>query len=127
MTDTSVPALTLPEPNQVEYNALGYDEHGFNRDGFDVRGLNAEGFDAEGFDALGHNINGYTFAQQAAYEDFYTVNAEYNPEQTILEDDRYWGTLRDSNNYLTSVNTVTTGPLYLGDFNLKWNEYNDKS
>ena len=112
--------LTSPEPTAtVEYDVNGFDPYGYNRDGYNAAGFNALGYNAEGFNATGHNMNGYTFVQQQAYEVFYNLNTEYHPEQPILEVDRDWGILVDTNNYLTSSTTISSGPLCLGDFNLK--------
>ena len=125
MAEPTAPILNIPEPAAVEYNADGFDPYGYNIDGYNAMGFDVLGYNAAGFNATGHNMNGYTFVQQQAYEVYYAVHTEYHPEQPILEADRDWGTLVDTNNYLTSSTTISSGPLCLGDFNLKWNEFNN--
>ena len=100
------PPLSLPASDQVVYNDAGFNEWGYNIDGYDERGFNSIGFNEQGYNDLGHNINGYTFAQQEAYEAYVTVHPEYQPEQTIRQDDRYWGILRDNNSYLICHETA---------------------
>ena len=115
-----------PEPTaNGEYNADGYDPDGYDRDGYNAMGFDVTGYDRTGFDASGQDINGYTSEQQQAYKAYYLVHSEYHPEQPILEADKNWGTVTETNNYLTSSNTVSQGPLCLGDFNLRWNEFNN--
>ena len=101
-----------PEPTaNGEYNADGYDPDGYDRDGYNAMGFDVTGYDRTGFDASGQDINGYTLEQQQAYEAYYLVNSEYHPDQPILEADKNWGTVTETNNYLTSSNTVSQGPL----------------
>ena len=88
-------------------------------------GYNVDGYNLTGFDSNGQDVNGYTLDQQEAYREYYTVNTEYDPTQPILHADRNWGTIIETNNYLTSSNTVSQGPLHLGDFNLRWTEFNN--
>ena len=114
------PSLTVPR-----YNAEGYDDNGYNAAGYNAMGYNVDGYNLTGFDSNGQDVNGYTLAQQEAYREYYTRNTAYDPAQPILQADRNWGTIVETNNYLTSSNTVSQGPLCLGDFNLRWTEFNN--
>ena len=112
------PSLTVP-------SAEGYNAEGYNAEGYNVRGYDVDGYNRTGFDSNGQDANGYTLDQQQAYRAYYTVHTEYDPTQPILHADTNWGTVIETNNYLTSSNTVSQGPLYLGDFNLRWTEFNN--
>ena len=111
-------------PNPVD-NPPNPEAVGFNADGYDVHGFNAAGFNADGYNADGLNVNGYTAEQQAEYEAFYATRPECNPNQVIRGEDRYWGVIRERNNYLMSFEEADARTMYLGDFNLlpEFNDY----
>ena len=100
-----------PRPPEPVYNADGYNADGYDREGYNAMGFDVAGYDRRGFDSSSQDINGYTSDQQQAYKAYYTVHTEYNPEQPILDADKNWGTVTETNNYLTSSNTVSQGPL----------------
>ena len=110
---------TNPRPPQPVDNAEGYNAEGYNAEGYNVRGYDVDGYNRTGFDSNGQDANGYTFDQQQAYRAYYTVHTEYDPTQPILDADKNWGTVIETNNYLTSSNTVSQGPLHQGGLQSK--------
>ena len=122
MSDPPTPVVNplTPVDNPFDPNVVVY-----NADGYDILGFDRAGYNADGVNAIGLNINGYTIQQQAEYEVFYTLHPEYNPEQPIRAEDRYWGVVRETNNYLVNFESEDTGILYLGDFNLQLSEFNN--